>query len=84
MPYRADDVIEDYQAFDSVNSEDIVNINKADVDVLQTLPGVDKKTAEKIIELREELGKFKSPEELLFIKDITKSDLLNILNYVTY
>lgn len=62
----------------------IVNINTADVKELMTIPGVEKKIAEKIVELRQKLGKFKNFEELLFIDGITKKDLFYMLDYLTY
>ena len=41
-----------------------VNINKADTEQLQTLPGVGEATANKIIEYRKESGEFKTIEDI--------------------
>jgi competence protein ComEA len=47
-----------------------VNINTANSELLQTLPGVGPKTAERIIEYRETTGRFKSIEEIQNVKGI--------------
>lgn len=67
-----------------VDVSKIVNINSADVNELMTIPGMEKKIAENIVELRQKLGKFKSLEELLFIDGISKKDLFYMLDYITY
>jgi len=48
----------------------LVNINTADSDLLQTLPGIGPKTAERIIEYRETTGRFKSAEDVQNVKGI--------------
>jgi len=48
----------------------LVNINTADSGLLQTLPGIGPKTAERIIEHRETAGRFKSVEEIQDVKGI--------------
>jgi competence ComEA-like helix-hairpin-helix protein len=48
----------------------LVNINTADSQLLQTLPGIGPKTAERIIEYRETAGRFSSPEDILNVKGI--------------
>ncbi len=47
-----------------------VNINTADSQLLQTLPGIGPKTAERIIAYRETAGRFKSIEEIQDVKGI--------------
>lgn len=68
----------------SVDISEIVNINSADINELVTIPGVEKKVAERIIEMRQKLGKFKSLEELMFIDGISKEELFYMLDYITY
>ncbi len=51
-------------------TEKSIDINTARIDELVRLPGIGEKTAEKIIELRKELGKFKRLEELMDVKGI--------------
>jgi competence ComEA-like helix-hairpin-helix protein len=47
-----------------------VNINTADSGLLQTLPGIGPRTAERIVEYREAAGRFKSIEEIQDVKGI--------------
>ena len=58
----------------------IVNINTADSDVLTTLPGIGKVTAEKIIQYRDKHGKFKAKNELINIKGIGMKKFEKIKN----
>jgi len=48
----------------------LVNINTANSELLQTLPGIGPKTAERIIEYRETAGRFKSVGEIQDVKGI--------------
>jgi len=59
-----------------------VNINSAGLDEFVSLPGIGEKTASKIIELRNELGKFNSIEDLLKVKGIGKAKLQKISNLI--
>ncbi|MCW8804637.1 MAG: ComEA family DNA-binding protein [Ignavibacteriaceae bacterium] len=54
----------------SVLTEKSININTAGVNEFVKLPGIGEKTAEKIIQLRDERGKFKKLEELMDVKGI--------------
>ena len=47
-----------------------MNINTAGSELLQTLPGIGPKTAERIIEYRETVGRFKSIEAIQDVKGI--------------
>lgn len=47
-----------------------VNINNADINELNTLPGIGSKTAEKIVEYRKEQGRFKGIEDIKNVKGI--------------
>jgi competence ComEA-like helix-hairpin-helix protein len=47
-----------------------ININTADVNELTKLPGIGEKTAEKIVELSTQRGKFKNLNELMDVKGI--------------
>jgi len=51
-------------------AEKSININTAGINELSMLPGIGEKTAEKIIELRIERGRFKRIEELMDVKGI--------------
>lgn len=52
-----------------------VNINTAGADVLSQLDGIGEKTAEKIIEYREEYGPFNAIEELTLVNGIGEKKL---------
>ncbi|OGU71576.1 MAG: hypothetical protein A2V93_07305 [Ignavibacteria bacterium RBG_16_34_14] len=63
-------------------AEKSINLNSANLEELILLPGIGKKTAERIIELRDKRGKFKSLRELLEIKGIGESKFQNIIQYL--
>lgn len=63
--------------------EGVVNINKADADELQRLPGVGPSTAAKIIDYRSKAGKFASPRQLDDVKGIGPAKLEKMLPFVT-
>ncbi len=62
-------------------SEKSINLNKADIKSLTNLPGIGGKTAEKIVALRIQLGKFKNFDQLLLVKGIGNSKLAKIKKY---
>ena len=51
-------------------AEKSININTAGINELVQLPGIGEKTAEKIIQLRNERGKFRRVDELMDVKGI--------------
>lgn len=63
--------------------ENKVNINTANVNELDSLPGIGPSLAQRIIEYREENGNFKSIEELQNIKGIGESKYSDIKDKVT-
>jgi competence protein ComEA len=48
-----------------------ININTAPAHELEKLPGIGKAMAERIIEHREEFGRFRRPEHLLMVRGIS-------------
>ena len=50
--------------------DDVIDINKATLDELVSVPGIGPVTAQRIIDFREESGNFKSVDDLLKIKGI--------------
>ncbi len=60
-----------------------VNINIASVEKLQTLPGIGQSTAQKIIEYRNQNGKFKSEEDLKNVAGIGESKYNNLKDKIT-
>ena len=55
-----------------------LNLNAATVDQLETLPGVGRKTAERIIEYRTKNGGFKRIEDLMNVKGIGEKSFLKL------
>lgn len=62
--------------------EKSVDLNSATLEVLLTLPGIGKKTAENIVIYRNSNGKFNSLDDLLNVKGIGKSKLSKIKKYL--
>lgn len=60
-----------------------VNINTADVDQLQSLPGIGQVRAEQIIAEREENGEFRIPEDIMRVSGIGEGTLEEIIDYIT-
>jgi len=62
--------------------EKSIDINSAEIETLITLPGIGKVTAQKIIDLRSERGKFDKLEELMDVKGIGKSKFNKIKKFL--
>lgn len=60
-----------------------VNINEANQSDLQTLPGIGESIASRIIEYRNQNGKFNQIEDLQNVKGIGDSKFANIKEYIT-
>ena len=60
-----------------------VNINTANIEKLQTLPGIGESIAQKIIDYRNENGKFKAIEELKNVSGIGESKYNNIKDKIS-
>ena len=67
----------------SEEDSDKVNINTADSSRLQAIPGVGPATAQKIIEYREQNGKFKSVEDIKDVSGIGDKTFENMRPYIT-
>ena len=63
-------------------SENKININKATQTELETIPGIGPSTALKIINYREENGKFNSIEDIKNVSGIGEAKFNNIKNYI--
>ena len=55
-----------------------LNLNAATLDQLETLPGIGRKVAERILEYRTKSGGFKKIEELMNVKGIGEKSFLKI------
>ena len=60
-----------------------IDINRADVHTLITLPGIGRETALRIVEYRAKIGGYGSVEELIQVYGIGPKKLEKIRNYVT-
>jgi len=60
-----------------------INLNSATLDQLETLPGIGRKTAERIVEFRQKNGGFKKIEELMNVKGIGEKSFLKIKPLIT-
>lgn len=61
----------------------LININDADSNTLQQIPGVGPATAEKIINHRDENGRFKSIEEIKSVNGIGEKTYLKMKDLIT-
>jgi len=62
---------------------EMININTATSDQLQTIKGIGVTTAERIIAEREKVGEFKSVDDLLNVKGIGPKSLAKIRSNLT-
>lgn len=60
-----------------------ININTAEVAELMLLPYVTEEIAAKIIELRENIGGYSHPYELLYIEELKQNQVAEIIDFVT-
>jgi competence protein ComEA len=60
-----------------------VNLNTADSEELQLVPGIGPATAEKILQMRKAYGAFKSVDDLLAIRGIGPKRLEKMRKYLT-
>lgn len=63
-------------------SSEVVNINKADIEDLLKLPGVGESLAQRIINYREENGKFKNIEDLKNVSGIGEKKFESLKEYI--
>lgn len=60
-----------------------VNLNTATVAQLETLPGIGKSTAERILEYRDKSGGFKKVEDLMNVRGVGEKSFLKLKPLVT-
>lgn len=60
-----------------------ININTADAETLQLLPGIGEKRARDIIAYRTEHGAFRIPEDLTRVSGIGESTLAELIDFIT-
>jgi competence protein ComEA len=64
-------------------SEDLIDINLAEVDELETLPGIGPTTAQRIVDYRDEHGPFTQIEDLMNVPGIGPATFDNIKDLIT-
>ncbi|MCD8004929.1 MAG: ComEA family DNA-binding protein [Oscillospiraceae bacterium] len=64
-------------------AQELVNINTADAELLETLPGIGPVKAQAIVEDREENGPFTVVDDLIRVPGIGESTLEAMLEYIT-
>ncbi len=67
----------------NVNSADLININTATLEQLDSLPGIGPTTAQKIIDYRTTHGPFQRIEDIMNVSDIGPSTFEKIKNLIT-
>lgn len=72
-----------YEGEDEESDSDCVNINKADVETLCTLPGIGKAKAKQIVEYRKRNGDFQSIEDIMNVAGIKEGLFSQIAPYIT-
>jgi competence protein ComEA len=60
-----------------------LNLNTATVTQLETLPGIGKATAERILEYRQKMGGFKKVEDLMNVRGVGEKSFLRLKPLIT-
>lgn len=83
-PYAEEEVTEPITEY-RLTLEDAapININTASAELLMLLPHVGETEADEIVRLRESIGRFQSPYELLYVESLTTQEVTEIFEYIT-
>jgi competence ComEA-like helix-hairpin-helix protein len=71
------------QMSSSAQTPQRININTASAQELETLPGIGKALAERIIEHRNKYGPFRKPEHLIIMRGISDKRFQNLRDLIT-
>lgn len=67
----------------TAKSPTLLNLNSATIEQLEALPGIGRKTAERILEQRQKSGGFKKIEDLMTVKGIGEKSFLKLKPMIT-
>lgn len=79
----AQDTTRRTSAASSASASAPVNLNTATAAQLETLPGIGKATAERILEYRQKNGSFKKVEDLMNVRGVGEKSFLKLKPLVT-
>ena len=82
-PSAAQDTTRRTSAVSSASASAPVNLNTATAAQLETLPGIGKATAERILEYRQKNGSFKKVEDLMNVRGMGEKSFLKLKPLVT-
>jgi competence protein ComEA len=67
----------------AASAGEVVNLNTATVAQLESLPGIGRATAERIVEYRQKSGGFKKVEDLMNVRGIGEKSFLKLKPLIT-
>ncbi len=74
---------QDADARPPASASALINLNSATVPQLETLPGIGKATAERIVEYRQKNGGFKKVEDLMNVRGVGEKSFLKLKPLIT-
>ena len=84
IPYLKEDNIEDQNSSSTIQlTNNLVNINTADLLRLDTLPGIGPITASRIIDYRETKGTFNNKKDLMKVEGVSTSKYNKLIDLIT-
>ncbi len=83
VPLVGEEVVTPANSSTSSSEDQLININKADIQGLTSLPGIGPAKAEAIISYREENGGFKSVQDLMEVTGIGQKTFEKLETYIT-